>query len=188
MKNFKWLIAVFAIFALLIVGCGDGDPDDDGELWTPGDDDDIVLELLLADNFQYDESYQGTLNALDYITGKIEAGDQFRIKITFAAARDSEDVIELALVDGTPAADYWTVLIHDDDYVDVNDGEIVERGEWITFQGEFTAITSATAATADANQIVFTTKGEGTPGTANSGKLKPFKLYFTEFEFERLPL
>jgi hypothetical protein len=147
--------------------------------------------LVLTDNFQYGEGYQGGLSALDYITGRINTGDEFTLKITFTASRDFEASLHVGLVDQTEAADWWTPLSwpgdpDDPDEVTAIDLDgIIKEGQTIAFEVDFTAIASASGNSATANRIVFQTDGDGVQGTLGSGVKGPVTLTFTRFEFSR---
>jgi len=142
-------------------------------------------DLTLVDNFEYGDGYQGLVTDKRLFSGhKIVPGEKYTLKITYTTTRDLEDIIEVGLVDNTPAASYWRSLTWDD----AKDIKMIElpkskAGETVTMTIKFTTIASATGTSGLANALVFQTKGEGKKGSKGSGKLKPVTLKFTEFVF-----
>jgi len=146
-----------------------------------------ALELNLVDNFQYGDGYQGIMNDKRLFNGhKITPGEKYTLKITYTASRDLEDVVEVGLVDGTPAANYWRSLTWDD-AKDLKMAQIPQSkaGEKVSATINFTTVAGATGASTQANQLVFLTKGAGTKGSPGSGKQKAVKFTFSEFVFTK---
>jgi len=106
------LVALMMIFA--IVGCNNGSTGGrkgpTGPTGPTDPDPPKDVTLVLADNFQYGDGYQGLVDALDFISGRISTGDEFVLKIKFTADRDLEDELYVGLVDPTEAANYWQPL------------------------------------------------------------------------------
>ena len=146
-----------------------------------------AMDLTLGDNFEYGDGYQGMVTDKRLFNGhKIVTGEKFTLKITYTASRDLEDVVEIGLVDPSPAANYWKALTWDD----AKDIKMVQApkskaGEPVTVTIKLTAIAGATSASATCNALVFQTKGEGKKGQKGSGKQKAVTLKFTEFVFSQ---
>jgi len=144
-----------------------------------------AMDLTLADNFEYGEGYQGLFTDKRLFNGhKIVPGEKYTLKITYTASRDLEDVLEVGLVDTTPAANYWRSLSWDDNK-DVKMAQLPKSkaGEKVSVTINFTTLASATGTSGAANALAFTTKGEGRKGSKGSGKQKAVTLKFTEFIF-----
>ena len=205
MKKALLILLAFAlVFGLVFTGCPNGStsrpPTDDGKKGgNPGDPISLPgFTLELKDNFEYGEGYQGLVEKAELFPGgKITEGDEYALKIVFTVDRELEDDITVGLVDRTDPAgggDYWIPLSYDkdDDGWEVGDDdapavaatpdEAKDKKE-VTQIITFKALHSALSAATNANCIAFETQGEGTPGTANSGKKGPVKIVFTEFVF-----
>jgi hypothetical protein len=146
-----------------------------------------ALDLILADNFQYGDGYQGVLADRRLFNGhKIVAGEKYTLKITYTASRDLEEGVEIGLVDPSPAANYWRSLSWDDSK-DIKMAQLPKskKDEKVTATINFTTVAGATSAAATANALVFLTKGAGTKGSAGSGKQKAVTFKFTEFVFTK---
>ena len=202
MKKFSWMVALLIALSLALVGCPGGGGGSGGPPGGPpgGDGPEVVslppFNLVLADNFEYGEGYQGLVeNTKLFPDGAITAGDVYTMKITFTVSRALEDVITVGLVDRTPPpdGDYWIPLSYDkdDDEWELEDDDApaiaatvaeAAAGE-VTKVITFTALNSALSAAASANCIAFETQGAGTPGTGGSGTSGPVTLSFTEFFF-----
>jgi hypothetical protein len=142
-----------------------------------------ALDLILKDNFQYGDGYQGVMTDKRLFNGhKIASGENYTLKITYTASRDLEDVVEVGLVDTTPAANYWKALtwVGDEGMAQLPKSK---SGEKVSATLKFTTVTQATGASGPANALVFITRGEGRKGAAGSGKQKAVTLNFTEFVF-----
>jgi hypothetical protein len=144
-----------------------------------------AVELMLRDNFQYGEGYQGVMTDKRLFNGyKIIPGESYTLKITYTASRDLEDVVEAGLVDTTPAANYWKALtwVGDEGMAQLPKSK---AGEVVSATLKFTTVAQATGTSGPANALVFITKGEGRKGAAGSGKQKAVTLSFTEFVFTK---
>ncbi|MCL2185670.1 MAG: CIA30 family protein [Treponema sp.] len=142
------------------------------------------FDLLLRDNFQYGDGYQGEIRAANMLNGhKLTVGDSFTVKFSYSASRDLEQDVEFGFVDITPAANYWRALSWKDGSTDIPMPSLPasKAGEVVSGEFVFTIVNNATSASAVANVFVFTTKGQGRKGTANSGALKAVTLSFKEF-------
>jgi len=140
-----------------------------------------AFELVLKDNFQYGDGYQGDIRTVNLLNGhKLSAGDKFTVKFTYSASRDLEAPLEFGFVDQTPNAQYWRALSWEDG-TDMPSLPASKAGEVVSAEFSFTIIKNATAASAGANTFVFTTKGAGRKGAANSGVQKAVTLSFKEF-------
>jgi len=142
-----------------------------------------ALELMLKDNFQYGEGYQGVMTDKRLFNGhKIVPGESYTLKITYTASRDLEDIVEVGLVDTTPAANYWKALtwVGDEGMAQLPKSK---AGEKVSATLTFTTVAQSTSTSGSANALVFITKGEGKKGAAGSGKQKAVTLSFTEFVF-----
>jgi len=140
-----------------------------------------AFELVLKDNFQYGDGYQGEIRTANLLNGhKLSVGDKFTVKFTYSTSRDLEEPLEFGFVDTTPAANYWKALSWDDG-TDMPNLPASKAGEVVSGEFTLTIVSNATAASAAANTFVFTTKGAGRKGAANSGVQKPVTLSFKEF-------
>lgn len=143
-----------------------------------------AFDFKLLDNFQYGDGYQGILSDKRLMNGhKIVPGEKYTLKITYTASRDLEDIVEVGLVDTTPAANYWKPLSWIGDEGGMAEIQTSKAGETVSATITFETVQPATTATALANTLVFQTKGEGKKGSANSGKQKAVTFSFTEFVF-----
>jgi hypothetical protein len=197
MKKNWWIlpVALLAVFGLLFVGCDGGSGGDDDD-----DDSGIVREIVLADNFQYGDGYQGKFS--DFYDGKFTAGERYELKMTFTASRDLEDALWTGLVSCSSGAGYWDALSWDstnDDGTlivpseDKDETYKIKKGEVVSVTLNFTVLKTAFSAEAEDNQIMFQTAGDGdgydkvndTQGTAGSGVEGPVTLSCTEFTFTK---
>jgi hypothetical protein len=145
-----------------------------------------AFSLRLADNFQYGDNYQGIFSDKRLFNGhKIVPGESYTLKITYTASRDLENVLEVGLVDTTPAASYWRSLSWDDNIEGSTMYQLPQSkaGEKISATIVLNTLASATGVSGSANALVFGTVGEGKKGVANSGAKKAVTLDFTEFVF-----
>jgi hypothetical protein len=145
-----------------------------------------AMSVNLADNFEYGETYQAKLNDKRLFNGhKIAPGESYTLKITYTASRDLEDDLLVGLVDTTPAASYWGPLSWDNNDPEAGMEKIPasKAGEKVSVTINFKTYKAASASSADANALVFETKGEGKKGSKGSGVKKAVKLDFTEFVF-----
>jgi len=144
-----------------------------------------AMEIKLADNFQYGDGYQAVVSDKRLFNGhKIVPGESYTLKITYSTSRDLEDIVQVGLVDTTPAANYWRALSWKDG-VEPGMAEIkkTKAGEVVSATITFNTVAEATGSSGLANALVFLTKGEGKKGTPNSGKQKSVTLNVTEFVF-----
>ena len=140
-----------------------------------------AFDLVLKDNFEYGDGYQGDIRVENLLNGhKLTVGDSFTVKFTYSASRDLEAPLEFGFVDQTPNAQYWRALSWEDG-TDMPSLPASKAGEVVSAEFSFTIIKNATAASAGANTFVFTTKGAGRKGAANSGVQKAVTLSFKEF-------
>jgi len=142
-----------------------------------------AFDLVLKDNFQYGDGYQGVFAEKRLMNGhKIVPGEKYTLKITYTTSRDLEDIINVGLVDTTPAASYWRALswVGDEGMAELPKST---AGEKISATINFTTTAQATGVSGVANALVFLTKGEGKKTVAGSGVKKPVTLSFTEFVF-----
>jgi len=150
-----------------------------------------AMELILVDNFQYGEGYQCILTDNRLFNGhQISAGETFVLKITYSTSRDLEDVVQVGLVDPSPAANYWKALSWNSNAKDGDpDGmqtiKQSKAGETVTAEITLKTTESATGTSNACNALVFQTKGEGVQGTKGSGKMKPVTFNVTEFVFSQ---
>jgi hypothetical protein len=193
MKKYSWIVVLLLALSLGFLGCGD--PKEPPPI-IPGE---PVKTLDLIDNFQYGEGYQGLIdgilaannNLTGAISGRITAGDQYTLKITFTADRELEDELKLGLVDRDPGVNYWKGLSWDSSNSDSDARETISMEEINAATKEnpvtkiitFTIINSASTGQVQSNCLVFETNGDGTKGTAGSGVKGTVKLIFTEFVF-----
>jgi hypothetical protein len=145
------------------------------------------MEISLVDNFEYGEGYQAVIGDKRLFNGhKIVPGEKYTLKITYTASRDLEDVVNVGLVDTTPAAKYWTAL----SWKDGDDPGMAElpqskKGEKVTATISLTTTATATSTSGLANALVFITKGAGRKGAKGSGVQKAVTLNCTEFVFTK---
>jgi len=145
-----------------------------------------AFNLKLDDNFQYGDNYQGILSDKRLFNGhKIGPGETYTLKITYTASRDLEEILEVALVDTTPAANYWKPLSYLNDDDGMTPLPLSKAGEEVSVTIKLTTVNSSTGVSGSANAMVFGTKGEGVKGRAGSGTQKPVTLSFTEFVFTK---
>jgi len=149
------------------------------------------MEIRLADNFEYADNYQAVISEKRIFNGhKIVPGEKYTLKITYTASRDLENVIEVGLVDTTPAANYWKALsFRNGADTGAPDGMAVlpksKKDEKVSATIKFTTTDTATGTSGLANAIVFGTKGAGRKGTKGSGVQKAVTLTCTEFVFTK---
>jgi hypothetical protein len=171
-KMFKLgMLVIVLVFGLTAVGCDD--------------DSDNYMRLTLADNFAHNFTYQGRVTAQQFINGlRIQAGDEFILRVTFTASRDLEGQIWVFLTDMSQAANGWELLSETDNIVVTWEEAATGIRE---FSAEIILRATETAASAawDANFIIFETWGEGNVGEAGSGVKGPVVLTFSQFEFFR---
>ena len=181
-KIWMVLLALLLAAGLVMMGCGDGDEKDDPP--PPPE----TFDLVLGDNFEYGEGYQGLIDATRYITGKINEGDEFTLEIEFTTSRDLEDDIEIGLVDRDSSRDWWYALSwNDDEDIEMKQILLADiNGKTVSKTFTITALDSALNNSFTSNSIVFQTKGQGNQGTANSGVEGPVTLKFTKFTFSRV--
>ncbi|MDR0455519.1 MAG: CIA30 family protein [Treponema sp.] len=142
-----------------------------------------AMAFKLLDNFQYGDGYQGVFSDKRLFNGhKLVPGETFTLKITYTTSRDLEDIVQVGLVDTTPAASYWKPLswLGDEGMAEIPTSK---AGEKVSVTLTFTTVAEATGSSGAANALVFLTKGEGKKGTPNSGAKKSVTLDFTEFVF-----
>lgn len=143
-----------------------------------------AFDLVLADNFEYGDGYQGVIRNPNMLKGhKLTVGDSFTVKFTYSASRDLEDSVEFGFVDVTPSANYWKALSWHDGRTDIPMLSLPasKAGEEVSGEFTLTVVNNATSNAAQANGFVFTTKGRGVKGASNSGALKAVTLSFKEF-------
>jgi hypothetical protein len=191
MKNISLIAVCLLALSLVFLGC-DNNPSSSPDAFTH---DLGGFNLLMADNFQWGDGYQGTIERPALFAGnQVREGDVFNLKITFTVGRDLEEELYVGLVDRLPIVAHWAPLTWSETEGDgepyflngdVADDEILKAGKTYSFDFDMVALSSATNATALANSLAFQTAGEGTPGEENSGVQKPFNIIFTEFVFSR---
>ena len=191
MKKYLWIVALLTALSLAFIGCPNGDNEKEPPEPPEGT---PVKTLDLTDNFQYGEGYQGLIdgilsqanNLTGSIAGRITAGDQYTLKITFTADRELEDELKLGLVDRDPGVSYWKGLSWDSS-AETDARETIPMAEInagpVTRIITFNISTTASTATAVSNCLVFETNGEGEKGAEGSGVKGTVKLIFTEFVF-----
>jgi len=203
MKKLSWLIAIFAILALVfggLISC-------DNNTTKPGNTPPTSFNFVLDDNFRYDHAYQSTMSVFDRI-GRIAKGTEYTLKITFTASRDLEAPLKVGFVD--PVLNWWTPLSDGDNAPVINGaGNVILKDEVVTAEVKLVATGTASTNTAATSHIYFWTRGKsthadctdacqwtdddfdvgahGTPGndSANAGgtgKEGPVTLKFTNFQ------
>jgi len=146
------------------------------------------FNLQFFDNFQWGRDYQGKIEQRNLVNGhQIRAGETWTLTIKFTLSRDLEESLNVVFVDTTEAARpnaYWEEL---SPWVllEAPDGGILRAGVEYSYTVTFTTIKAATGAQPAANALVFSTEGQGRPGTANSGVRRPPTMRFTEFVLTR---
>jgi len=143
------------------------------------------LEVNLVDNFEYGEGYQAVVGDKRLFNGhKIVPGEKYTLKITYTASRDLEDVVNVGLVDTTPAANYWRALswVGDEGMAELPKSK---KDEKVSATINLTTTTPATSASGLANALVFVSKGAGKKGSKGSGVQKAVTLKCTEFVFTK---
>jgi hypothetical protein len=144
-----------------------------------------AMSIDMVDNFEYGDGYQAKVTDKRLFNGhQIAAGESYTLKITYTASRDLENVIEVGLVDTTPAANYWKSLSWDDaQNIKMAELPKSKAGEKVSAEITLTTLFGATGTAGTANVLTFQSAGEGKKGTAGSGVKKPFTLEVTEFVF-----
>ena len=142
------------------------------------------FRLRMEDNFEWGTSYQGLIRDRKLLGGhQLKPGDTFILRVTYSPSRDMEAGIEVAFVDTTEAANWWTFLSWDpnggDDLPELPQAK---AGEVVSAELTLTILTGATTALPSANTLCLQTNGEGVQGRPGSGVQKPFNLNFTQFE------
>ena len=143
-----------------------------------------AFDLVLADNFEYGDGYQGVIRTANMLNGhKLTVGDSFSVKFTYTTSRDLEEALEFGFVDVTPTANYWKALSWQDGSTEIGMPSLPasKAGEEVSGEFTLTIVNNATSAAAAANGFVFTTKGQGRKGVANSGARRAVTLSFKEF-------
>jgi len=142
------------------------------------------FELLLADNFEYGNGYQGTMRTPDLMNGyRLRTGDTFTLKVTYTASRDLENPLCVGFADTTPAANYWKSL----SWTQRGDESppitipASKAGEKVTAEVTITIVANASGSSAAANSLIFETVGVGRKGSRGSGQRGPVVISFTEF-------
>jgi len=141
---------------------------------------DIVWNVV--DNFEYADGYLIYFADPRIFNGnKIAKGDSYTLKFTGVASRDLEAEMRIALVDHLSSTGH-TVLTNG--YTTVP-GSKMKAG--VPFSAELTLVAtgSATGARPMANTICMETSGAGSKGIKGSGKMKPFTITFSQFEFKK---
>jgi len=142
------------------------------------------FSLVLADNFLYGEGYQGKVTSANMLGGhKIVAGETYTLNITFTVSRDLENPLNIGFVDTTQAANYWKTLSWDAKISELSPLVIStpKAGQPISATLTLNTVADATGTNANANALIFETKGEGKRGSAGSGVKKAVTLDFTQF-------
>jgi hypothetical protein len=206
MKNRKnwWILpaTLLAVFGLLMTGCpdsgdgggggggGDGDNTFYHSLASPS----APLALILGDNFEYGEGYQGQVKSANLFNGKkVTKDDIFWLDVTFTASRELEDALWVGLVD--TVTNWWNPLTWDGDDPDdeggllapagEDDTYIVKKDKEVSILIKMVALQTAKNASIDYNVLNIQTKGDGTKGTSGSGVKGAVTLTFTKFIFAR---
>ncbi|MCL2721559.1 MAG: hypothetical protein FWD47_09505 [Treponema sp.] len=142
------------------------------------------FDLVLEDNFQYEQGYVAQLNhpVLNNVnlfnSHRLAAGETYSIRMRFTASRDLEDELTIFLVDGTEEAGWWTELT--DKFIIEN----VRGNREVSVTVTFTTTKASTCSLNIANMMGFASQGsntQGRRGTAGSGVRGPVTLRFTEF-------
>jgi hypothetical protein len=142
------------------------------------------FDLVLADNFQYGETYQGKVTNADMLGGhRLAVGETYTLEITYTASRDLEKVINIGFVDTSAAANYWKPLSWDAKVTEwaPTTTPASKANSSVSQTLTLTIVANPTGASTAANALVFETNGAGRKGTANSGVQKPVTLKFTKF-------
>ena len=197
------LLAVVLVFGLAVLGCssggGSGPENPNGPDPNKPEPGKVIGTLKLDDNFQYGDGYQGLIsdilkkkkNYTDDISGKIEEGQTYALRIKFTASRPLEDRMQIGLVD--TVTNYWAPLSWDgtDDTTSEATGNYVPQADIDAATAEnpcvvimeFKILKSAAGPGAGENSLMFQTKGQGEKGQPGSGVKKAVTLSFYEFVF-----
>jgi len=145
------------------------------------------FEVKLIDNFEYADGYQAVIADKRLFNGhKIVPGEKYTLKLTYTASRDLEDIVEVGLVDPSPAANYWRGLT----WTESEGGKMAplpksKAGEKVSATITMTTVAGSTSAATSCNTLVFVTKGAGRKGAKGSGVQKAVTLSCTEFVFSK---
>jgi len=146
------------------------------------------FSLVLADDFEYGDSYQGQVQATRYISGKITNEEVYILKFDFVPSRDFEDgELSVVLVDPREEAGYWDELSDTETWYE---GGLVEQGESYSVELEITATKTAAVSSGAGNIIAISTPGVATYDAVldhDVGDKGPVTLAITNFEFKRKP-
>jgi hypothetical protein len=142
-----------------------------------------AFNMVLEKNAFEDEGFQYQLSSPGLMQGnRVTSGENFFLIMEFELSRDIDDDLLIFLVDNTSAADWWGMLTATgDDDADRIPAAKLKQGVTIEHTIEFTAIASASDATAAANKLVFETKNE-------AQSLAPITISFSSFVFGRGPI
>jgi hypothetical protein len=140
---------------------------------------DIVWNVV--DNFEYADGYMIYFADPRIFNGnKIAKGDSYTLKFTATASRDLESEMRIYLVDHLASNGHTRLSVEAP-----LPGSKLKAG--VPWSGEvtFNATASATGARPMANAICMETSGAGSKGIKGSGKMKPFTITFSQFEFKK---
>jgi hypothetical protein len=131
----------------------------------------------LTDNFQWGNGYQGTISGATLFNSTDatpKTGDVYEIEMEFTVSRDLEDRLEMCLVQ----TGQWSERTR---FLDAGTG--YEMGTTYTYSARFTLLGDTTRALCN---LVFATKGAGTPGTGGTGVKGTVTMTFTKLNFSKV--
>jgi hypothetical protein len=135
----------------------------------------------VVDNFEYADGYMIYFADPRVFNGnKVTKGDSYTLKYTCTASRDLESEMRIYLVDHLASSGHNRLSKEEP-----IPGTKLKAGVPYSGEVKFLATASATGVRPMANAICMETSGAGTKGIKGSGKLKPFTITFSQFEFSK---
>jgi len=147
-----------------------------------------AFTLVLEDNFEYGNGYQGMVRRPDLMNGhRIRTGETYTLKITYSVSRDMENDLAIGFADTTPAANYWKALSWNQrgDEPPTVTIPASKAGEVVSAEVTITIVAAASGSSPAANMLIFDTVGAGRKGSKGSGVQGPITISFTEFVFAK---
>lgn len=132
----------------------------------------IPMEVTLKDNFQYSDTWAGDIRVKELMNGEqFVKGDSYTVKVTYTVSRDFSNVLQICLVDQSPAVNYWKALSwaqkgNEPSPHDVSGGVPPKAGQTYTAELVLPVVIGATSKAPAANTLRFESVGKRSEGTA----------------------
>jgi hypothetical protein len=140
---------------------------------------DIVWDV--GDNFEYADGYMIYFADPRIFNGnKIAKGDSYTLKFTATASRDLESEMRIYLVDHLASNGHNRLSVEAP-----LPGSKLKAGVPWSGEVKFNATASTSSARPMGNAICMETSGAGSKGIKGSGRMKPFTITFSKFEFSK---